>query len=513
MSNHFYPSGASFGGCWEVGDNLREEVKALMAQCFLSTKTTAGVLFPNRFYRKFSSLHDAIFKIIDDDSIQKCAIVAPRGWGKTSICNMAYPAKRILFREKKFVVLISNTATQAVMQGENLKRELISNDVIKKIFGNVKSDSFSKEMWITDSGTAVMPRGSGQQVRGILFGDNRPDLIIVDDLEDSEGVKNPDRRMILKKWFFEDVMGSIDRASKNWKIVVIGTLLHEDSLLQNLMDDDTWVHAHLALCDGNMNSNWPDFMTTDEIRGLANSYEKQGLLDSFCREYLGIPQSEKDRKFKAEYFKEYSELDLRASKDPIINIVIVDPAKTTSSTSDETAVVGVGVDSKTPCVYVRDIVSGRFHPDEQMDVAFSMADRLGARVIGLEVTSLNEFITYPWKTEMIRRRKFYDLVELKARGGKDAKSKEERVAALIPLYRLGLVRHNKNVCIPLELQLLSYPRSKMWDIMDALAYIVEMLEVGELYLTGEDELEYDAEGVFDALHDEYEPVIKSWRCV
>ena len=141
------------------------EVRDLMAQCFASTKVASKVLFPERFWLPFSALHNEIFKILDDDSIQMAAIAAPRGFGKTTIDTITHPAKRILFREKKFIVPISATATKAIMDGENLKRELMTNHMIQRLFGSMKSESFSKEQWITQSGTMVMPRGAGQQIR------------------------------------------------------------------------------------------------------------------------------------------------------------------------------------------------------------------------------------------------------------------------------------------------------------------------------------------------------------
>lgn len=462
----------------------RDQTKLLLSQCFLSTKVTAKIIFPDRFYLPFSSLHDTIFNILDDDSIQLALIIAPRGFGKTSTVNLAFPAKKILFQEKKFIVPISCTATQATMQGENLKRELMTNRFITGLFGPMKSDTFSKEMWVTSSGTAVMPRGAGQQVRGILYGDNRPDLIIVDDLEDAESVRSDEQRAKTKAWFFEDVLNSINRSRKDWKIIVIGTLLHEDSLLANLLEDPGWYHAHLAICDDNFRSNWPDFMSDQDLAKLVDSYRRMGLLDSFYREYMGVPIAKESAKFKQEMFKSYEETDADFVKERkgLENMVILDPAKTTKVISDDTSIVGIGIDVKTPRIYVRDIVKGNLHPEQQYTECFDMADRIGARVIGIEVTSLNEFITYPLRTEMIRQRRYYDIVELKARA-----SKEERIQALVPFYRLGFVYHNKNVCAPLEAQLLSFPRSKKDDIMDALAYVVEMLELGERYFIPSEE--------------------------
>jgi hypothetical protein len=121
-------------------------------------------------------------------------------------------------------------------------------------------------------------------------------------------------------------------------------------------------------------------------------------------------------------------------------------------------------------------VARRLFPDELYEEIFSMAQRIRARVIGLEVTSLNEFITFPIKNEMMKRGKFYELVELHAR-----KSKLERIAALVPFYRQGSVYHNKACCGALEAQLLWFPKSKRIDIADAEAYIVPLLEEGSRY--------------------------------
>lgn len=491
----------------------RDEVKTLMSQCFLSTKVSAKILFPDRFYLPFSSLHDTIFDILDNDEIQLALIIAPRGFGKTSTVNLALPAKKILFQEKKFIVPISCTATQAVMQGENLKRELMQNRMIANLFGSMKSDTFSKEMWVTSTGTAVMPRGSGQQVRGILFGDNRPDLIIVDDLEDGESVKSEEQRAKTKAWFFEDVMNSINRSRKDWKIIVIGTLLHEDSLLANLLEDPGWYHAHLSICDDNFKSNWPDFMDDEAILKLVDSYRRIGLLDSFYREYMGVPIAKESARFRQEMFKYYEETDkdFLSERKNLDNMVILDPAKTTKSTSDDTAIVGIGVDVQAPKIYVRDIVKGNLHPEQQYKECFDMADRIGARTIGIEVTSLNEFITYPLRTEMLRQKRYYNIVELKARA-----SKEERIASLVPFYRLGFVFHNKQVCNVLETQLMSFPRSKKDDVMDAVAYVVEMLEMGERYFVPHETPDEINDEYKDLAEEDYGPSLPAqadWRCV
>ena len=489
------------------------EVREILKRCYTSTKTAAKVLFPERFWLPFSELHDEIFKILDDDSIQKAVIAAPRGFGKTTIDTIAYPAKKIVFQEKKFIVPISCTATKAVMDGENLKRELMNNVTINKLFGPIKSDSFSKEQWVTQSGTMVMPRGAGQQVRGILYDRYRPDLIIADDLEDPEEVRNEELRAKLRDWWFSDVCNSIDRASGKWKIIVLGTILHEDSLLVHLLDDPDWHSVSLSICDDDLKSNWPDFMNDEEVGKLHASHKRRGQLDLFYREYRNIPISTEDATFRQEYFKSYSETgeEFIKVKKNLENMVIVDPAKTVKLHSAESAIVGVGVDLTSARLYIRDVVSRKMYPDELYDETFRMIAQLNAHVLGVEVTSLNEFIKQPILNEIIKRRvPIGEPIWLNARA-----KKEERIAQLVPYYRQGYVYHNETCCSGLETQLMSFPRSKLWDIMDALAYIIEVMELGNRYfepaafLDGDGKEDPEAE--FRELEDGYEPMVGNWR--
>jgi len=429
-------------------------------------------------------MHEKIFEVLDDDSIQQAVIAAPRGFGKTSL-GMAFEAGKILFRQKRFIVPVSCTASQAVLQGENLKRELLSNITINKMFGPMKSSYFSQDQWITETGTMVMPRGSGQQIRGLLFGDSRPDLILGDDIEDSESVKSEEQRSKLKDWFFADVMNSVDRSRKDWKIVVVGTLLHEDSLLANLLEDPTWHPVLLELFDDNYHSNWPEFMDDESIRKLVETYRKQKMLGTLFREYRNLPVAKEDAKFKQEYFHNYTSEDVKHVQEVV---VIMDPAKTAKKTSDESAAIGIGLDMANNKILVMDVDADTYHPDVFIDNSLNMCIRLKARVLGYEETSLHEFISYPLENAMKKKGLNLELVPLPAR-----MSKEERVLGLLPFYRQGEILHNPSCCGRLEAQLMSYPRAKRWDCMDALAYIVPLLEKGERYMYAKDEKATEAE--------------------
>ncbi len=465
----------------------KDELDDVLALCHASTQVYAKTLHPEQFAAGWSTLHHQIFNLIDSGH-RKVAIAAPRGMGKTTIARCV-AQKAIGFRDVNFITYVSKSATFAEMQTENIKRELLSNNEVKSLFGSIKvnenpelEESFSKASWTAFGRTLVLPRGAGQQIRGLNWGGHRPQLIIIDDLEDKKEVKNPDNREFLKGWFFSDLMKSVNRYLNDWRVIYIDTIKHEDSLLQNLIDADDWHSLNLSLVDENFESLVPEYMTTEEVLAEKDAHEKSGMLDTFYMEYCNMPISTEDAVFKPEYINSYRETDpeflLRLRNGKIETVILADPAKSTKMHSADSAIVGVGIDAEAGRYYVRDVDAGKFHPDEFYDKIFNMAARLKSQVLGIEVTSLNEFITQPLKNEMFKRGgdAFLTLVELNA-----VKSKEERIASLAPLYRQGYIYHNINCCSGLEAQLFSFPRSARFDIMDALAYLVKMLEMGSRY--------------------------------
>jgi predicted phage terminase large subunit-like protein len=489
-----------------LDDKLDSTMQDLLVECARSFKTHCQVFLPERFNSPFSKIiHDPIFDVLESDA-QRIVIVAPRGTGKTSTFNIGYGSWNLLFGQKKYFVPISATEGMAIQQSENLKNELIGNIDILKVFGDIRGDEFSKERWTTKFGSLVMPRGAGQQIRGLLHGINRPDLFVLDDLETDEGVINEDTRKKTKEWFLSNVMNAVDRPKKNWRIVVVGTLLHEDSLLANLIDDPNWVHLHVGICDQAFKSNWPEKFPDSEITSIVEQYRAQRQMDIFAREYLGQATHTENASFSKEFFKYYEETEAELNRNhDIENIVIVDPAKSKKKTSDYSAIVGWGVNMKTNALYVRDLVMKRLRPDEIIEESLAMCERLRARVLGVEITGLNEFATYPFKTEMTKRGLSIELVELHARG-----KKEDRIGSLIPFYRQGLVFHRREVTGPLEAQLLSFPRSKFDDAMDGASYIVPMLEKGERYFSQVDESPEEVEKEYDELRDEDERSLEGW---
>ncbi len=477
------------------------ELEEILAECSVSIEKHALMFHSGRFNKPFGPRHGELFEVLDDNSVKKVLFIAHRGFGKTSLLNFALPSQYIHHpgvKDVSYIVTVSASATSAVIQSENLKMELMGSEISKAVIGDIKTDNFSKEQWTTSNGVRIFPRGNHQQIRGILFGNARPGLIVVDDLENSESVMSKEQRVKLKEWFLTDLMNAIDPAGTDWRIIVGGTILHEDALLQDLRDDSSWTKIEIPLCDDKFKSYWPMRFSDDRVKEIREGYVNQGFVEGFYREFMNISNPREDAAFRPEYFVHYNESDLDLNNAPgVDNFVIVDPAKTAKVHSDDSAIVGVASDNIKNMIYLRDCVNGKFFPNDIYRETFDMAERINARVIGIEVTGLNEFILQPFLDEMLRRGKIYEIVELKARKGEGdyaarGRGKEGRVAAMVSYFRTGRILLNATCSGPLESQLLAFPRSKYWDVMDAFAYFIEMRALGMRYFSSdvpkEDEL-------------------------
>jgi predicted phage terminase large subunit-like protein len=469
----------------------REDIVQLLRDIDQDILAAAKVLFPNIFTEPFDPIHRQIASIIEYDNgtgKNKNALAAPRGIGKTSLANLVLPTVRALLGRARYVVPISATATQAEEQSENLKYEFTHNENILALFGDVRTDVWSKEKWILktpEHEVCIFPRGGGQEVRGKNWRGYRPDLIIFDDLEKAKEMNNERIRDERWAWLNSDVLKSINlRKSARWDIVMIGTILHHDSILQRILESEQWYTGRFELCDDDFNSNAPHLFSKEDLIREYEQHEKDGILDVFFRELRNIPTVVgKDAPFQAQFFRKYDPGFVNFQRRGIEHIVIVDPAKTANMRSAESAVVTVAIDMMQRKIYVRDIMRGKWHPDEVYNRTIESAKFYKADVVAVEKTGLDEFITYPMKNALFMAGVYAEFMELNARGGVGEKGKIARVRSLSPFYRQGMIEHNPLTCQALESQLLQFPNAKYWDVMDAFGYIIEILEKGGRYMS------------------------------
>lgn len=507
------------------------EIDELIGPCLDSTAATLVTLFGHHITRPFSPVHHEIFKLIDDSTKRLVCLAAPRGFGKSTVIGLGLPARLALFREAPYIVYVSASVSEAAKKVKILAQELEYNPLVKELFGSLKGVKWAEEkgeIELCDENGPfcfIQARGAGSQVRGLKWREHRPSIFIVDDLEDKDEAKNEVIRKDLKSWFFSDLMGAMDNAEgSNSRLILIGTVVHQDSLLANLIDERDEIRAEdfaldeeaakileekekffalrLEACNDLYESCWPAFLSTAAIRARAAAYKARGELDVFYMEFRNIVIATEDATFLPgtfRYFDEQNDLD----KVDIVEgetIVIIDPCKKKNGNGAKAAIVGITFNQRNNKIFIRDVVNKKITHNDLYKEAIELADRIETNIIGVEVTGIEDYIIFPFQQYIAQNcKKYYELVEIKATG-----DKEDRIRGLAPFYRMGNIYHSNmdHVKGPIETQLLGFPRGKFVDVIDALSHMIKMFDLGNRCFT-RNVIELEA-GKDYSVEDEYE---------
>lgn len=190
---------------------------------------------PSRFHIDLASELD---RIVASPDSQRTAIAAPRGSAKTTWVSLIFLTYCIVHDLKKYVVLITNTSSLANNLVRDVEHELDTNEDLARDYPHAcgRGPLWREDELITRNGIKVQALGAGKRIRGRKFHQHRPDLFILDDLENDEQVRNPEQRDKMHEWLTKAVLNAKGLAKKA-DVFVIGTILHFDSVLARLLDE------------------------------------------------------------------------------------------------------------------------------------------------------------------------------------------------------------------------------------------------------------------------------------
>ena len=172
---------------------------------------------------------------------EKFAVAAPRGFGKSTDVSVVFAIYAIVYDLKHFITLFSDAIELTETLIEAIKAEFEENERLKADFAEACGIG---KVWkvgeiVTNNNVKIKGFGSGKRVRGVKHGTYRPDLALIDDLENDTNVKSRKQRDRLEDWLDEaiDNLGSVNG---DMDIIYIGTILHRDSVLARKLKLKYW---------------------------------------------------------------------------------------------------------------------------------------------------------------------------------------------------------------------------------------------------------------------------------
>lgn len=442
------------------------------------------------------------------------AISAPRGHAKSTACTLTYLLASLVFRERKYALLISDTLTQATQFLADLKKELTDNDKLIQLFGikGFEKDTEDDVIVNFEDGTQfrISAKGSEQKMRGLKWNNKRPDLIVCDDLENDEIVMNKERRDKFKRWFYGAVIPCL---SATGVIRIVGTILHEDSFLNNLMPsewDKRTVQEDLKIWRKGLRTGewlsvkyrahnedftkilWPTHYDKDYFVSLRQDYIDRGMPDVYSQEILNTPIDESIAYFKRGDFVAETQDDKKLKLNYYIS---ADLAISEKETADYSVFVVGGVD-ENKTLHIRNVIRERLDGREIVDMIIGLHRAYSPELIGIEDMQITKSIGPFLREEMTRQGVYPNVIGLK-HGGQDKIARARSIQARL---RARTIKFDKaqDWYPTFEDELCKFPRSTKDDQVDAFAYLGRMLDS---LIEAPTQREMDEEEYFDQLRE------------
>lgn len=431
------------------------------------------------------------------------AAAAPRGHGKSTAITYAYLLANVLFRERRFVIIVSDTESQSVNFLGDIKTELKENEDLINLF-NIKGfvkDTESDIIIEFDDGHTfrIIAKGAEQRLRGTKWNNLRPDLIICDDLEGDEAVYNKERRDKFKRWFYGALIPSL---SKDGIVRIVGTILHLDSLLNTLMPEESlkstvveplrtfnfvtrnqWKSVRYRAHNQDFSEIlWPTRFSKEHFVALKEDFTNKGLADVYSQELLNYPIDEGTSYFKRADFIEQNKFDKEKRKR---YYAAVDFAVSTIARSDYTVIAIAGID-EDGIVHIEDIRRGRWDSLEIIEEMFSVQKRYTPDLFVVEKGTIEKSVGPILRAEMLKRNSYLNLYPMTP-----TQDKQTRARSFQARLRAGSIRFDKTAdwYQDLEDEMVRFPKTRHDDQVDALSWIGLILDQVHEALSDEEQEE------------------------
>ena len=462
-------------------DNIKEEEQEEFVRQSLRPKSNLHIFgryfFPRIITGDVADCHKEL--TVDLGNRKTGAIIFPRGHGKTT-WEKIDTIHDIVYNIEPVIVYVGNTLGDAQKHFESIKMELEDNSLLRRVYGNfVPSESDYSRKWSnthfeTTNGVNVVARGACKG-RGVNIKNNRPTKIILDDVEDDEQVRSPDRREKLHNWFYGVIYPSRDfqKGFVKW----IGTVIHPEVEVKKFYNKFGGVFKTCTVDNRSIEVSepiWPNYFTKEKL--LA---EKEDIgTAKFNQEYMNDPIDDETARYKRKWIENnyYTELPDKWREWCMI-VMAVDPNASAKASADAMGICVMALDRRDFKRYVLDSLAVRLTIDKQLEIIKEVYDKWQPSRLGIEC--------------VMNQRALYDLAlvdpknmrlqELNPR----SKDKITRSSYVEPLVEAGKVNFSPSHQTLYE-ELIQFPNGAHDDTADAFFYANQMLdEIGVLKINSE----------------------------
>jgi predicted phage terminase large subunit-like protein len=423
-----------------------------------SKETVRFFLWFNSFFKEDNKSAEAHYQLIDhiNKRYKYKGIECHRGLAKSTLVGIyqmiywAFLGKKPGLGEVDYVLYIMDTVSQVASAFEQIIMILEENTELAKHLEVKKSklgDDPTIYIYNKDLKKTIYfkGRGSGQKIRGTRIAGKRPNVVILDDIENDENVESNDSREKLRNWFFNAVLPAVN--PNRFEIIFIGTPLHQDALLINLLESDSWYFIQIPVAEEltedmildqhkakNIISSWSDRFTPSYIRETYLMYKNTNRITGFWQEMMLQITPKENMLFDMSKLRSYSTTDMKDTLNTLTYYISVDLAISEKSSADYTVIAVIGVSENNDWFLV-DGFYGRIKPDETINKIFEYVTIYKPYEVILEKVAFQASMKTFIEKEMLARGRFFNLNMITRPTHKN--SKLSVIKGLQPIIELG----------------------------------------------------------------------------
>lgn len=368
-----------------------------------------------------------------------------------------------------YAMIFGETYDKACSRLAAIKHELEFNEKLVNIFGKLKSKPWNENEIVTTKGTKIEAVGWDQEIRSYKYLTWRPQIALLDDIENREMVRDSETVDWNMGRMFRELIPAMD---VNVRIRMVGTPLAADCMVTRIRDMKEWRHRAYPICDGdiddpNTKSAWPARYPMEWIRRQRDMFAAAGQLKAFMQEFMLVPHTALVKPFDVTKLRDEG----GKSYHFLPKFAAFDPARTANiEKSDRT---GRSVVSFSGSKIIIHESSGDFFMPDQVQDAVMTTDRIHKPVFtGIEKNSLDEWLMQPMRARMLKDAQIVPIIPLNAPQDKD---KDAFIMTLQPFLNAGdiVLVGGVNAHAILVEEMKNFPAGKK-DALNALALAVRM---------------------------------------
>lgn len=434
-------------------------------------------------------------------------IAAPRGHAKSTNFTFKDTLHAIVYEYKHYPIILSDSSDQAEGFLNDIKTELEENGAIIEDFGFLKGKVWKGSVILTSTDVKVEGIGSGKKIRGRRHRNWRPDLIVLDDVENDENVNTPEQRKKLENWFYKAVSKAGDTYTD---IVYIGTILHYDSLLSKVLKNPEYhcikYRGVISFASNQEIWNAWEAIYTDlenelrqeEARAFFESHQEEMLEgtevlweaklpyydlmiirvsegeSSFNSEIQNDPIDPEAATFNEEWFDFYDEDAIDFTDSRFVFVGANDPSLGKNKKSDTSSIIIIAKDTRSGYMYIWEASVERRKPDAIIDDAIEISRRVKRDCkkplykFGVETVQFQHFFKDVMAKKSAEVGEYLPIEEINS-----VQNKQLRIESLQPFVKNKYLKFNPRHKTLLQ-QMKEYPMGRNDDGPDGLEMAVRL---------------------------------------